>query len=118
MSKKKERLSREVKYSISDILMREIKDPRIGFVTVMDVEVSDDYKYAKVFISVMGEESDVTKSFRCLESARGFVQKELGKRLKAKYTPIINWMRDKTVDKTMRITELLNEDQKNEAEGE
>lgn len=94
---------------ISDILQKKIKDPRVGFVTVSDVIVSDDLRYAKVFITVYGSEEQKSQSLVGLAQARGFVRRELGKRIRLRYTPEIIFKFDDTLERSTRIMELLKE---------
>src|SRR5512135_588192 len=81
--KRAERVSDQMKEEIADILMRKIKDPRIGFVTVTDVEVADDLRNAKVFVSIYG--GDKVKTLKGLESASAFIRSELGRRMRMRY---------------------------------
>jgi len=110
--KRAERISDQMKEEIADILMRKIKDPRIGFVTVTDVEVADDLRNAKVFVSIYGGDKD--KTLKGLERASAFIRSELGKRMRMRYTPEILFRFDKTVEQGAHIMELLRtlEDEK------
>jgi ribosome-binding factor A len=110
--KRAERVSDQMKEEIADILMRKIKDPRIGFVTVTDVEVADDLRNAKVFVSIYGGDKD--KTLKGLESASAFIRSELGRRMRMRYTPEILFRFDKTVEQGAHIMELLRtlEDEK------
>jgi ribosome-binding factor A len=110
MSIKKDRLTSEIKQAVSNILMTEVTDPRLGFVTVMRVELSDDFRYAKVHVSIIGSDSDARNTLRCLKDARGHIQGLLGRRIKARHTPIITWVRDRSVEMSIRISEILKKD--------
>ncbi len=105
-----------MKMEIADILMRKIKDPRVGFVTVTDVEVSDDLRNAKVFVSIYGD--DKKASLKGLESAAPFIRSELGRRMRMKFIPELLFRFDNTVEKGAHIMELLRtiEEQKNNKE--
>ncbi len=94
-----------MKEEIADILMRKIKDPRIGFVTVTDVEVSDDLRNAKVFVSIYGEEKE--KTLKGLDSAASFIRSELGKRMRMRFVPELLFRFDATVERGAHIMELL-----------
>ncbi len=94
-----------MKEEIADILMRKIKDPRIGFVTVTDVEVSDDLRNAKVFVSIYGEEKE--KTLKGLDSAAPFIRSELGKRMRMRFVPELLFRFDATVERSAHIMELL-----------
>ena len=105
-----------MKQEIADILMRKIKDPRIGFVTITDVEVSDDLKNAKVFVSIYG--GDKAKTLKGLTSATPFIRVELGRRMRLRVVPEILFRFDSTVEQGAHIMELLEEiNQKKEEKG-
>jgi ribosome-binding factor A len=74
--KRSDRVSDQMKQEIAEILMRKIKDPRIGFVTVTDVELSHDLRNAKVFVSILGDEKAKKETFKGLESAVPFIRSE------------------------------------------
>lgn len=103
--KRVERVSDQMKKEIADILMRKIKDPRIGFVTVTDVDVADDLRNATVFVSIYG--GDKAKTLKGLESAAAFIRSELGKRMRMKNIPELLFRFDATVEKSAHIMELL-----------
>jgi ribosome-binding factor A len=112
--KRAERVSDQMKQEIADILMRKIKDPRIGFVTVTEVEVADDLRNAKVFVSVYGSEKAAT--LKGLESASPFIRSELGKRMRMKFIPELLFRYDDSVERGAHINELLHEIQEKEDE--
>jgi len=105
--KRSERVGDQMKQEIADILMRKIKDPRIGFVTVTDVDLSDDLRNAKVFISVYGGNKEET--FIGLKSATPFIRSELGRRMRMRIVPEILFRFDSTVEQGAHIMELLRE---------
>jgi ribosome-binding factor A len=90
------------------MIVHEIKDPRVHFATVMDVELTDDLRFAKIFVSVMGTEEEKAESMAGLEHATGFVRSEIGKRIRLRFTPEIRFYLDRTLDHALRIEELLN----------
>lgn len=112
--KRAERVSDQMKQEIADILMRKIKDPRIGFVTVTEVEVADDLRNAKVFVSVYGSEKAAT--LKGLESASPFIRSELGKRMRMKFIPELLFRYDDSVERGAHINELLHEIQEKDEE--
>lgn len=105
--KRAERVSDQMKQEIADILMRKIKDPRIGFVTVTDVEVADDLRNAKVFVSVYG--SDKAETLKGLDSAAPFIRSELGHRMRMKFVPELLFRYDESVERGAHIMELLHD---------
>jgi ribosome-binding factor A len=102
-----QRLAELMKKEISDIIHRSIKDPRIGFATVTDVEVSSDLRVAKVFVSIFGSEEETVNTLKGLESAKGFIRSELGRRINLKFTPEISFKFDESIARSARILELM-----------
>ncbi len=105
--KRSERVSDQMKQEIADILMRKIKDPRIGFVTVTDVEVSHDLRNAKVFVSIYGGDKEAT--FKGLSSAAAFIRSELGGRMRLRRVPELLFRIDSTAERGAHVMELLRE---------
>ena len=98
-----------MKQEIADILMRKIKDPRIGFVTVTDVDLADDLRNAKVFVSVYGGDDQKKDSLEGLKSASSFIRSELGRRMRLRFVPELLFRFDATVERGAHIMELLRE---------
>lgn len=106
--KRSDRIADIIKEEISTMLvMAEIKDPRIGFVTITKVALSEDLRTAKVFFSVMGTEEERENSRLGLQSASGYIRHELIKRLKLKRTPEIIFKYDDSIEYSSRINEIL-----------
>jgi ribosome-binding factor A len=101
------RVSSRVKFIISEVLHREIHDPRIGFLTVLAVEPTEDLKEAKVFVSVLGSQADKAKAQRALESATGFIQRRVAQGLKTRNTPALRFLFDDSQDKASRLEALI-----------
>lgn len=110
--KRADRVSDQMRQEIADILMRKIKDPRIGFVTVTEVDVADDLRNAKVFISAYGSDRDAT--LKGLQSAAAFIRGELGKRMRMRFVPEILFRYDEAAERGAHIMELLHEIEKKE----
>jgi ribosome-binding factor A len=89
-----------------------LKDPRIGFVTVTAVETSPDLRYARVFVSVLGDDQEREDTLTGLQSAHGVLQNEIARVTHMKRTPELRFVYDETIDHGMRITELLDEEDK------
>jgi ribosome-binding factor A len=107
--KRTERVSDQMKVEIAEILMRKIKDPRIGFVTVTDVELSDDLRNAKVYVSVYGGDEQKKASLEGLRSASSYIRSELGRRMRLRHMPELLFRFDATVERGAHIMELLRE---------
>lgn len=104
-----DRLGDLIQREISDILQRRIKDPRIGFCTILRVDVSRDLRHAKVFVSIMGTEDQQKNTLAGLKSATGFIRREIGHRIMLRHTPEIVFRIDRSVDHSFRIAQLLKE---------
>ncbi len=103
------RVAEAIKKEVAQMLRDELKDPRIGFVTVTSVEVSPDLRHAKVFFSIYGSVEEKQQTLKALNSAQGFVRSELGKRLRLRYAPEIVFRFDESIEHGARIMELLEE---------
>lgn len=103
------RLAESIKIEVSQIIRENIKDPRLGFVTVTDVEVADDLRYAKIFVSIMGKEDEVKTSMDVLNRASGFIRSEIGKILRIRYVPEITFKYDQSIEHGAHISKLLRE---------
>lgn len=107
MTTRQEKVKELLKSEISEIIRRELKDPRLGFVTVTDVEITPDLRSAKVFISIMGNKTQKSDGMKALRSAAGFIRSEFAKRASMKVTPEIVFMEDTGIERGSRIFELL-----------
>jgi ribosome-binding factor A len=92
------RIGEQMKKEMSDIISRKIKDPRIGFVTVTDVQVTGDLQQAKVYISVLGDEEQKQNTLKGLAKAKGFIRSEIGQRIRLRKTPEILFEFDESID--------------------
>ena len=106
---RREKLSSQIAKEVSSILLHELKDPRMGFATVTRAEVSTDYRSAKIFVSIMGAEKDKKLAMAALRSAAGFAQALLGKRLRIRHAPEISFVRDDSIDRTLKLTKLIDD---------
>jgi ribosome-binding factor A len=98
-----------MKKELGEIISRKIKDPRVGFVTVTDVQVTGDLQQATVFISVLGDEEQRENTLRGLAKAKGFIRSEIGQRIRLRKTPEILFEFDESIDYGNRIESLLHQ---------
>jgi len=103
------RIAEEIKREVTRMLRDEIKDPRVGFVTVTGVEVTPDIRYAKIYVSILGNDETKVQSLNSLEKAAGFVRSELGKRMRLRYTPEVSFKFDSSIEHGAKIMRLLKE---------
>jgi len=105
--KRLDRVNQLLKEEISTLLQRELKDPRLGFVSVTEVEASQDLRTAKVFVSVLGDDAQWTGSLAALASDRGFIRNWLRQHLELRVTPELDFRPDRSMAHAARIQELL-----------
>jgi ribosome-binding factor A len=105
---RRERVAGQVRNELSDILQHEIRDPRLGWVTVTRVEMSPDLCYAKVFISIYGDTAASRATLQVLDRAQGYLRSELGRRLRIRQTPELQFRIDDSLAHSQRIQELLD----------
>jgi ribosome-binding factor A len=111
MNQRLERVGQAIRDEISDILRREIHDPLIGFVTIMDVDVTPDLRFARVYYSVLGDAEQVQASTKGLLRARKYINGRLTDRLDLRYIPKLRFILDETAAQAQRLEQLLNEEQ-------
>ncbi|WP_305043001.1 ribosome-binding factor A [Geoalkalibacter sp.] len=115
-SQRSHRVGDQIQKEISTLLVKGLKDPRIGFVTITAVEVTPDLHLARVFFTVMGDDKARRESEAGLKSSIPFIRRELGKRLRMRYTPDLLFEYDTSVDYGSRIDHLLQEIQGEQAD--
>ncbi|MCX5697594.1 MAG: 30S ribosome-binding factor RbfA [Candidatus Omnitrophica bacterium] len=109
-----DKVTKALQREISSIIHDELKDPRLGFVTITKVELSNDLRFAKVFFSVLGKEQDYKKTQEALDSASGFIKKLICERIALRFAPEIIFRDDHSVEYSVRIEEILNQIKKEE----
>lgn len=105
--KRSEKVADLIQREVSEMLVKSIKDPRIGFVTITKVTVSEDCRFAKVYFSVAGTLAERESSGRGLDSAKGYVRRELGRRLQLRYTPEIVFQFDPSIEYAIHMEEVI-----------
>lgn len=102
-----EKVSEAIKQEVSKIIHDELRDPRLGFITVMQVEVTKDLQIARIFYSVMGSPGQKLKAGEALESASGFIRRLIGERLNLRLTPEVIFKLDNSVDYSIEIADKI-----------
>lgn len=100
------RLGEELKKEIYEIIKNDVKDPRVGFVSIISVEVSGDLRHAKVFVSVL-DDGEVKQTLDALKKAAGFIRREIANRIQLRYTPELSFVHDESIAYGAKITKLL-----------
>jgi ribosome-binding factor A len=104
-----ERVGELLKQKISQVIIAEMSDPRMGFVTVTKVEAAPDLRSAKVYVSILGTEGERTRTLRGLRHAHGFIQRLIGEEIELRNVPALNFVEDPSVKRSIRISRLINE---------
>jgi ribosome-binding factor A len=104
-----ERVSEAIREVASETILFEMRDPRIKGVTVTRAEVSADLQHAKIFVSLMGSPKEQSLCLHGLKHAAGFIQSKLASRLQTRFTPVVDFVVDEGVKKSLEITRLINE---------
>jgi ribosome-binding factor A len=108
------RVDEAVRAVLSDAIAKDLKDPRVGFVTVTGVKTSPDLRHARVYVSVLGDEATRGATIEGLRSAHGFLQRRVASELTLKHTPAITFEYDESVRRGMRISQLIDEQLRSE----
>ncbi|HHW20328.1 MAG TPA: 30S ribosome-binding factor RbfA [Thermodesulfovibrio thiophilus] len=114
--KRSQRLGVLLKEEVADIIFHKIKNPGLGFITVTDVELSDDLRIARVFVSVLKTE-DREITLQILNNSKGFIRTEIAKRLRIKIIPTFEFVYDESIERGFRIDQLLKEIKRTSEEG-
>ncbi|NOZ19980.1 MAG: 30S ribosome-binding factor RbfA [Planctomycetes bacterium] len=103
------RVAERIKQEASSIILQELNDPRMGFVTVTKAEISPDLQRARVYISVLGKSNDERKTMTALQHAKGYIQREIAQRVGLRRAPILSLFIDEGVKNSARIEDLLRQ---------
>lgn len=109
MSKRSEKVAEAIHQIVSGLLIRGLKDPRVGFVTVTGVTMTDDLSIARIYFSVVGDEEQKKNTLAGLKSAAGFIRKEVGSQLKLRHVPEIQFRFDESLERANTIERLLRQ---------
>lgn len=109
MSRRTERIESLIQAVLGELVLKKLKDPRIGFVTITRVKITPDLKEARVYYSVLGKEKEKREAGLALEHAAGFLQHEIAAALKLRFTPKLAFDLDESLEESMRIEQILRE---------
>lgn len=105
--KRAERVATLIKHELAEAITKRIRDPRVGFVTVTDVKMTEDLKQARVFYSVLGHEAEKQETAKALERARGFFQREIAKAIKLRFTPRLVFSQDDSIEQGLKVDTII-----------
>ena len=110
MTRRIERLNNLFRQEISELLQRQVKDPRLGnFIAVTEVSIAPDLKYARIFVSHMGSDEERRETLSALAAASGFFRRELAKRIRIRYIPELNFQWDDSIERGIHLIELIDQ---------
>jgi ribosome-binding factor A len=109
MTRRTDRVAEALQELIAELLLREIKDPRIGLVTIIGVKISPDLRHARVYFSCLGDEAQRVQSLRGLNSAAGFIRSQVARRLNLRVAPQIAFEFDASLEQAERLSRLLKD---------
>jgi ribosome-binding factor A len=110
-----ERLAQELKMRIGEILLLEVRDPRVGFATVTSARLSPDHRQAKIYVSVLGSSEDVKRTLEALNKASGYIRRQLSSKMRLRHSPELTFAFDPSVETGARMEEILEEVKKETA---
>ena len=118
MSQRRQRIAATIREVVSEVIQRRVKDPRIGFASIVNVDVNKDLSLAKVYVSVLGSSEDKDKTMEGFKSAQGLIRSEVSKALGIRYAPEISFILDEGIEHSMKVSKLLSEIKKDDSEPE
>jgi ribosome-binding factor A len=107
-SRRPQRLGLQIQHEISLMISRDMKDRRIGFVTVTGIRMSPDLRHARIYVSLMGSENEKNESLATLNHASGWIRRELGQRIRMKFLPDIHFLKDTSQEYGERIDKVID----------
>ncbi|HDL9795352.1 TPA: 30S ribosome-binding factor RbfA [Staphylococcus aureus] len=108
-SMRAERVGEQMKKELMDIINNKVKDPRVGFITIADVVLTNDLSQAKVFLTVLGNDKEVENTFKALDKAKGFIKSELGSRMRLRIMPELMYEYDQSIEYGNKIERMIQD---------
>ncbi|ELH8560540.1 30S ribosome-binding factor RbfA [Staphylococcus pseudintermedius] len=109
MNMRAERVGEQMKKELMDIINNKLKDPRVGFLTIIDVQPTNDLSLAKVYLTVLGSDKERENTFKGLEKAKGFIKSEIGQRMRLRIVPDLQFEYDESIEYGNRIERLIQD---------
>lgn len=114
MNMRAERVGEQMKQEVMDIVNNKVKDPRIGFLTITDVQLTNDLSIATIHLTVLGNDKQIEDTFKGLEKAKGFIKSEIGSRMRLRIVPEIKFEYDESIDYGNKIERMIQDLHKND----
>ncbi|HDE0230397.1 TPA: 30S ribosome-binding factor RbfA [Staphylococcus aureus] len=108
-SMRAERVGEQMKKELMDIINNKVKDPRVGFITITDVVLTNDLSQAKVLLTVLGNDKEVENTFKALDKAKGFIKSELGSRMRLRIMPELMYEYDQSIEYGNKIERMIQD---------
>ncbi|HCY7491538.1 TPA: 30S ribosome-binding factor RbfA [Staphylococcus aureus] len=108
-SMRAERVGEQMKKELMDIINNKVKDPRVSFITITDVVLTNDLSQAKVFLTVLGNDKEVENTFKALDKAKGFIKSELGSRMRLRIMPELMYEYDQSIEYGNKIERMIQD---------
>ncbi|HDE7994534.1 TPA: 30S ribosome-binding factor RbfA [Staphylococcus aureus] len=108
-SMRAERVGEQMKKELMDIINNKVKDPRVGFITITDVVLTNDLSQAKVFLTVLGNDKEVENTFKALDKAKGFIKSEFGSRMRLRIMPELMYEYDQSIEYGNKIERMIQD---------
>ncbi|EOB0720555.1 TPA: 30S ribosome-binding factor RbfA [Staphylococcus aureus] len=108
-SMRAERVGEQMKKELMDIINNKVKDPRVDFITITDVVLTNDLSQAKVFLTVLGNDKEVENTFKALDKAKGFIKSELGSRMRLRIMPELMYEYDQSIEYGNKIERMIQD---------
>lgn len=108
-SMRAERVGEQMKKELMDIINNKVKDPRVGFITITDVVLTNDLSQAKVFLTVLGNDKEVENTFKALDKTKGFIKSELGSRMRLRIMPELMYEYDQSIEYGNKIERMIQD---------
>ncbi|HDC9991462.1 TPA: 30S ribosome-binding factor RbfA [Staphylococcus aureus] len=108
-SMRAERVGEQMKKELMDIINNKVKDPRVGFITITDVVLTNDLSQAKVFLTVLGNDKEVENTFKALDKAKGFIKSELASRMRLRIMPELMYEYDQSIEYGNKIERMIQD---------
>ena len=109
MSTKNEKIAGLIQRNISEIIQFDLKDPKVGFITITDAQVTNDLSYAKIFVSFLGANARKEAGLKALERSKGYIRSELSKKMSTRKVPELIFVLDESLEKGNRIDTIIND---------
>ncbi|MDK4125563.1 30S ribosome-binding factor RbfA [Staphylococcus pseudintermedius] len=109
MNMRAERVGEQMKKELMDIINNKLKDPRVGFLTITDIQPTNDLSLAKVYLTVLGSDKERENTFKGLEKAKGFIKSEIGQRMRLRIVPDLQFEYDESIEYGNRIERLIQD---------